>query len=81
MEVNFFIGIVKRTESKVKDILGFLVNLLLLRCQRGTVKTFGKAIYDSRDKAQSAIGRFKVPLDVLLNRFRTASSATYTPSP
>ena len=78
---DFFIGIAdaNRTDSRFMRTLGFFLNLLPLRFQRGSAKTFTDAIHDARNKAYSALGHSKLPFDVLLNELNIARSAMYTP--
>lgn len=78
---EFFIGIAdaNRTDSKFMGTLGFLLNLLPLRFQRGVAKTFTNAIHDARNKAYSALAHSKLPFDVPLNELNIGRSATHSP--
>lgn len=78
---DLFIGIAdaNRTDSKFMGTLGFFLNLLPLRFQRGVTKTFTDAINDARNKAYSALAHSKLPFDVLLNKLNIGRSATHTP--
>jgi hybrid polyketide synthase/nonribosomal peptide synthetase ACE1 len=78
---DFFIGIAdaNRTDSKFMGTLGFFLNLLPIRFERGSAKVFSEALHDTRDKAYSALSHSKLPFDVLLNRLNIKRSATHTP--
>lgn len=78
---DFFIGIAdaNRTDSRFMGTLGFFLNLLPLRFQRGTAKTFTNAIHEARNKVYSALAHSKLPFDVLLNQLKIGRSATHTP--
>ena len=78
---DFFIGIAdaNRTDSKYARTLGFFLNLLPLHFQRATNQSFGQAIQDARNKTYAALGRSRLPFDLLLNRLNIPRSATHTP--
>lgn len=78
---DFFIGIAdaNRTDSKFIGTLGFFLNLLPLRFEKKSAKTFSDAVRNARNKVYSALSHSKLPFDVLLNRFNIARSATHTP--
>ena len=78
---NFFIGIAdaNRTDSKYARTLGFFLNLLPLHFQRATNQPFGQAIQDTRNKVYAALGRSRLPFDLLLNGLNIPRSATHTP--
>ena len=78
---DFFIGIAdaNRTDSKYARTLGFFLNLLPLHFQRATNQPFVQAIQDARNKAYAALGRSRLPFDLLLNGLNIPRSATHTP--
>ena len=78
---DFFIGIAdaNRTDSKYARTLGFFLNLLPLPFQRATNQPFGQAIQDARNKAYAALGRSRLPFDLLLNGLNIPRSANHTP--
>ena len=78
---DFFIGIAdaNRTDSKYARTLGFFLNLLPLHFQRATTQPFGQAIQDARNKVYVALGRSRLPFDLLLNGLNIPRSATHTP--
>ncbi|KAH7043968.1 polyketide synthase [Macrophomina phaseolina] len=68
---DFFIGIAdaNRTDAKFMGTLGFFLNLLPLRCERGEDSApFGDVVKAARAKAYAALERSRLPFDVLLER-------------
>ncbi len=78
---EFFIGIAdaNRTDSKYARTLGFFLNLLPLHFQRAMHQPFSQAIQDARNKTYTALGRSRLPFDLLLNGLNIPRSATHTP--
>ena len=78
---EFFIGIAdaNRTDSKYGRTLGFFLNLLPLHFQRAMNQPFRHAVQEARDKAYAALGRSRLPFDVLLDGLNIPRPATHTP--
>ena len=78
---EFFIGIAdaNRTDSMYARTLGFFLNLLPLHFQRARHQPFSQAVQDVRNKTYAALGRSRLPFDLLLNGLNIPRSATHTP--
>ena len=80
---DLFIGIAdaNRTDKKFLGSLGFFLNLLPLKFEKGSLggtKVSG-ALNDARNKAYTALEHSKLPFDVLLNELNISRSGSHTP--
>ncbi|PGH17239.1 hypothetical protein AJ80_04881 [Polytolypa hystricis UAMH7299] len=78
---EFFVGVAdaNRTDNKYMNTLGFFLNLLPLRLQRHSAKSFGEAVQQIRNKVYTGLAHSKLPFDILLEELDIPRSATYTP--